>query len=59
MKTLNLGTFPEKWRQPCRQIQQKGTELKGLLKINLASNKAAKLSLQSNLEFTVRTFIHG
>ena len=32
LKTLNLSTFPEKWCQPRRQIQWKGTELEGLLK---------------------------
>ena len=33
MKKLNLGTFPEKWCQPRRQIQWKGTELEGLFMI--------------------------
>ena len=31
---------------------RKGTELEGLLKVNLASKMAAELSFQSNIEFT-------
>ena len=33
-------------------LEEHGTGLEGLFKINLASKMAAKLSLQSNLEFT-------
>ena len=33
-------------------MQYKGTELDGFLKVNLASKMTAKLSFQSNLEFT-------
>ena len=51
LKTLNLGTFPEKWCQPRLEIQYKGTELDNLLITNLASKMVAKLSFQSNSEF--------
>ena len=33
-------------------ITMKGTELDNLLKVNLASKMAAKLSFQSNIKFT-------
>ena len=35
-----------------KKKQLKETKLEGLLKVNLASKMAAKLSFQSNLEFT-------
>ena len=59
MKTLYLGTFPEKWCQPRRQIKYNRRGLNSvdiLLITNLASKMVAELSFQTNLEFTERTF---
>ena len=52
IKTLNLGTFRKKWCQLSQQMQEKGTKLEGLLKVNLALKIVAKLPFWSNLEFT-------
>ena len=52
IETSNLCTFRKKWCQLSQQMQEKGTKLEGLLKVNLALKIAAKLSFWSNLEFT-------
>ena len=53
IKTLSIGAFPHV-NAPINTIDIEGprTGLEGLSKISLASKMAAKLSLQSNLEFT-------
>ena len=44
--------FPASGSLPVIFISLKGTKLEGLLKVYLASKMAAKISFQSNLEFT-------
>ena len=57
IKTLNLGAFSENAVNHADKYKRRGTELDNLLITNLASKMAAKLSFQSNLEFTGNNYL--
>ena len=62
-RTLNLGTYPEKWCQSRRKTIEGATLFESL--VNLVSTVGAKLSFQSNLRLrwlktrlTLKCIIH-